>query len=63
MIDHQDEFDDKNITKYMRVYWRQIMLHDLDEKIVVIKFSTLVEPKVCKIREEIIKSLQKDDQR
>jgi hypothetical protein len=46
VIDHQGEFDGTNVTKYLRIYWREVRLHDLDEKIAILKFPTLVEPEI-----------------
>jgi hypothetical protein len=54
MIDQQREFDEKDITKYLKIYWREIKLHDLSEGVAITKFSTLVELQIKEIVKKLI---------
>ncbi|CAM6112633.1 unnamed protein product [Calypogeia fissa] len=51
VVDHQGEFDGNNMTKYLKVYRREVILHDLDEENAVLRFPTLVELEIKKIVE------------
>ena len=54
VMDQQGEFDGKDITKYLNIYWREVKLHDLNERIAITKFSTLVELEVKSVVEKLI---------
>ena len=54
VIDNQGEFDGTNVTKYLRIYWREVKLHDIGEEVAVLKFSTLAEPEIKKVVEKQI---------
>ena len=55
VVDHEGEFDGNNVTKYLRVYWREVKLHDLDEATAVSRFPTLAEPEIKKVVETLSK--------
>ena len=42
VVDHEGEFDGKNVTKYPKVYWREVKLHDLDEETAVLKLRSWI---------------------
>ena len=54
VMDQQGEFDGKDVTKYLKIYWREVKLHDLNERIAITKFSTLVELEVKSVVEKLI---------
>ena len=60
VIDQQGEFDGKNVTKYLRVFWREMKLHEIDEEVAVVKFATLVEPEIKKVVEALAKDCKGD---
>lgn len=61
VVDHQGEFDGTNVTKYLRVYWREVKLHDIDKRIAVLKFPTLVEPEIKKVVEALTNEVEGKD--
>ena len=54
MMDQQGEFDGKDVTKYLKIYWREVKLHDLSEGVAITKFSTLMELEIKGIVENLI---------
>ena len=54
VMDQQGEFDGKDVTKYLKIYWREVKLHDLSEGVAITKFSTLVELEIKGIVEKLI---------
>jgi hypothetical protein len=57
VMDQQGEFDGKDVTKYLKVYWREVKLHDLKEGIVISKFATLVELEIKGIVDKLIEEV------
>jgi Protein of unknown function (DUF4100) len=55
VINQLGEFDGNNVTKYMRGYWKEVKLHDLDEETAILKFPTLVEPEIKKVVDKLVK--------
>jgi hypothetical protein len=54
VMDQQGEFDGKDVTKYLKVYWREVKLHDLKEGLAISKFVTLVELEIKGIVDKLI---------
>ena len=54
VMDQQGEFDGKDVTKYLKIYWREVKLHDLSKGVAITKFSTLVELEIKGIVEKLI---------
>jgi hypothetical protein len=54
VMDQQGEFDGKHVTKYLKIYWREVKLHDLNESIAITKFQMLVELEVKSVVEKLI---------
>jgi hypothetical protein len=57
VMDQQGEFDGKDVTKYLKVYWREVKLHDLKEGIAISKFATLVELEIKGIVDKLIEGV------
>ena len=54
VMDQQGEFDGKDVTKYLKIYWREVKLHNLSEGVAITKFRTLVELEIKGIIEKLI---------
>ncbi len=54
VMDQQGEFEGKDVTKYLKIYRREVKLHDLNEITAIAKFSTLVELEVKGVVEKLI---------
>lgn len=46
VLSSEGEFKGKDVTKYLRVYWRQVEVYKIDQETAVLEFSTLVEPEL-----------------